>query len=201
MYIDSIMKGTDALLIPALIRFYTKNEQPDILDATYGKGRFWIKSHFEKLIGIDIDPALEQGKRYDGKLLIMDNTNTTFNPASFDIVIYDPPHFKRKLTVNDKRKSVLCYYNLQTAPSSHLPFLLEALRLLRPGGLLIAKIADELKSLPWNHITFLNQAVEAGFTPFDFVTKHRQPSIRNPAQQQWRARKCHCFYIVVKKRG
>ena len=177
MYIDSIMKGTDATITPALISFYTKLDQPAILDATYGKGRFWLKSNFINLIGIDIDKNLLHGRRLQHKLLTMDNTAMTFAPATFDIVVYDPPHFKRKLTVDDNKLSVLAYYNLQKCPSSHLPFLLEAKRVLKPGGLLLAKIADELMKLPWNHITFIDELIQAGLIPFDFVIKHRQPSI------------------------
>jgi len=180
-YIDSIMSGSDASIIPALVRFYLKKEQPLILDATYGKGRFWFKSDFRFLTG-------------------MDNRHTSFANESFEAIVYDPPHIYRKVEVDDLRQSVIAFYNLPTAQQGHRPFLEEAMRLLKPGGFVIAKISDEVagKGL-WNHVVLLNTAIDVGFLPFDFIIKHRHRSIRNPAQQRHRARKCHCFYVILKK--
>lgn len=190
--ISSIMQGTDAEIIPRLVRFYSGKEQPEILDATYGKGRFWTKSNFKHLVGIDIDPRLKVP-------MTADYNDLPFARASFDIVIFDPPHIVRACNVDALDQSIYAYYNLVTASNTYKPFLIEAFRVLREGGFVIAKIADEVRLRKWNHVRFFIEAHAVGFRAFDFIIKHRQLSIRNPVQTQHRARKCHCFYLVLIK--
>jgi len=182
----------DADFINELIEFY-KGGEP-VVDATYGAGRFWSKARPDSLITIDIDPDSEVDLHIDHRKM-----DQHLEAGSIGTIIYDPPHVKRNVKKSDVRQSVQAMYNLPTWDGDFEPFLRAAMVVLRPGGVVIAKVGDEVSRPPWNDVRFLNTAAEVGFVPFDRIVKFRHPSIRNPAQKQHRARKRHCFFIILTK--
>jgi hypothetical protein len=188
MYVDSVMVGQDSEIVPALCEFYGGDR---ILDCTYGAGRFWRKHRPEGLVTSD----LLSGADYRA-----DFTFLPFASGFFDIVVFDPPHIRRNLRMDDLRQSVYAFYNLSETPRTYVPALKELWRVIVPGGVIIAKIADEyMRPPPWNHVRLLEEGVEVGWKPFDLIVKMRQPSIRNTSQRQHRARRRHCFFLVMKK--
>ncbi len=190
MFVDSVIPGVDATIVPALVEFY-KGGEP-VVDTTYGKGRFWKKTRPEGLLAFDLLGG-------EG-VTAADHRHLPLEDASVGTLVYDPPHLRRKVAVGDSKASVNHIYNLASWDGNFRPFLEEAVRLLKTDGVLIAKLADELTSgLLWNHARFLVDARAVGLTPFDLVIKARHPSIRNPAQKQWRARRRHCFFVICKK--
>ena len=85
----------------------------------------------------------------------------------------------------------------------HAPFLAEARRVLKPDGLVFAKIKDYVHNhrYQWN-LELFNAAVrEAGMTPCDLIIK-RDPCGGNLKSGRWQrahhAKNTHCFWVVVR---
>src|ERR1700689_1435711 len=76
--------GDDAELLEQLLCFYPRKQPRRILDATVNGGRFWRGSN-RPVIGMDIE-----GRH--NPAIVADNTKMPFRGASFDVVVYDPPH-------------------------------------------------------------------------------------------------------------
>jgi len=80
----SVWYGEDAELLERLLCFYPRKNPRKILDATINGGRFWRDSK-RPVVGIDIDQRHRP-------TFVADNTRMPFADASFDVVVYDPPH-------------------------------------------------------------------------------------------------------------
>ncbi len=81
------------------------------------------------------------------------------------------------------------------------PFLKQAKRVLKPSGLLLAKITDMVNShrSKWAHCDFMRMAEEAGFTVCDLIVKIRNgPMLSNKWKEAHHARKRHCFWIICR---
>src|SRR5262249_49710309 len=131
----SVWYGTDAALIDRMLAFYPRQTPELILDATVNAGRFWRGSQ-RRVIGLDIDPRHRP-------TVVGDNTAMPFRDASFDVVVYDPPHVPNQ--GKDQRKDFNTRFGLVLKANaslgynfSHLypPFVAEAYRILKPEGLL-----------------------------------------------------------------
>ena len=92
--LPSIWEGEDSELIERMLGFYPRTRPRKILDATVNGGRFW-KGSKRPVIGIDIEP------KHHPKL-VADNTKMPFRSASFDVVVYDPPHIPNQGKDNQK---------------------------------------------------------------------------------------------------
>ena len=80
-------------------------------------------------------------------------------------------------------------------------FLMQAKRVLKPEGLLLAKISDMVNShrSKWAHCDFMRMAEEAGFTLCDLIVKIRTgPMLSNKWKKAHHARKRHCFWIICR---
>lgn len=189
-YLDSVMDGTDADLVPLMTSFYAPTAIT-VLDVTYGKGRFWKKSRPQGLITVDLLPGAD---------FQVDNRCMPFPDGMFDVIVYDPPQVNRSVEVGENRKSVMALYNLVSWDGTFVDTLRECYRVASPEATRIVKMADELsRPGPWHHVRLISEAEQVGWQPFDMLVKRRQLSIRNPAQQRHRARKRHCWFIVFKK--
>jgi hypothetical protein len=72
---------------------------------------------------------------------------------------------------------------------------------LKPGGLLLAKITDMVNNhrSNWAHSDFIRMAEEAGFTVCDLIIKIRNgPMLSDKWKEAHLARKRHCFWIVCR---
>jgi hypothetical protein len=151
---------------------------------------------------MDLDPRYEPD-------VISDNTNMPFGDASFDVVVYDPPHVPNQ--GRDQEKDFCDRFGLGEKSGaatnyslSHMypPFCQEAYRVLRPEGVLLAKIADYVHNhrMQWAHCDFVAAAQAAGFTACDLIVKVRKGPIVDP---KWKtahhARRQHAFWIVCRK--
>jgi len=78
----------------------------------------------------------------------------------------------------------------------------EAIRILKPGGLLLVKCKDEIESgqQRWNHIVVYDIAVRLDMTSQDLfmLTQKHDPWIQRPNQKH--ARKNHSYMWVFKRR-
>lgn len=200
--ISSVWEGGDGELIEAMLRFYASIEPEPILDATYNRGRFW-KGSARNVVSMDIEPKFEP-------MILGDNREMTgVADAEFGTLVYDPPHVgpqgrdkSTKRFDEDFGATVACGKEHDwTLSYLYPPFLEQARRVLKPEGLLLAKITDMVNChrSRWSHCDFMRMAEEAGFTVCDLIVKVRNGPMTS---SRWRtahhARKRHCFWIVCR---
>ncbi len=200
--ISSVWAGPDSELLEAMLRFYSVIDPEPILDATYNTGRMWGAST-RTVVSMDIDPSYNTD-------IVADNRDMPVPDESFAVVVYDPPHVgpqgrdkSRKRFDVDFGATVACGkehdWNLSYL---YPPFLDEAMRVLKPDGLLLAKITDMVNChrSKWPHCDFMQMADDAGFTVCDLIVKVREgPMISTKWKRAHHARKRHCFWIVCRK--
>jgi ParB family chromosome partitioning protein len=200
--LSSIWERGDAELIEVIFDFYAGIDPEPILDATYNAGRFW-KGSKRNVVSMDIDPQYNPD-------IIGDNREMTGIPdAHFNTVVYDPPHVGpqgRDKSIKrfdvDYGATMACGKD-QGWTLSYLypPFLQQAKRVLKPDGLMLAKITDMVHNHKsrWAHCDFMRMAEEAGFTVCDLIIKIRDNPMRS---SKWvsahHARKRHCFWIICR---
>ena len=199
--LPSVWHEGDAELLDRMLAFYPAESPRRILDATVNAGRFWRGSD-HKVVGLDIIHSHQPH-------VVGDNRLMPFADACFDAVVYDPPHVPnqgrdKSKDFNDRFGLTLKAGRDQGYNLSHLypPFLAEAHRVLRQGGVLFCKIADYVHNhrFQWAHIDLIAAAKEVGFTPCDCIVKVRKGPIASP---KWKnahhARRHHCYWIVLRK--
>src|SRR5579863_10767382 len=156
--ISSVWEGSDGELLEAMFGFYATIPPEPILDATYNAGRFW-KGSRRRVVSMDIDPQHKP-------MIVGDNREMIGVPsAKFGAVVFDPPHVgpqgrdkSRKRFDVDFGATVECGKE-QDWNLSYLypPFLKQAKRVLKPDGLLLAKITDMVNNhkSKWPHCDFM----------------------------------------------
>jgi hypothetical protein len=174
--ISSVWERSDGELLEAMLSFYPIIKPEPILDATYNAGRFW-KGSTRRVVSMDIDP------QYKPMILADNRVKAGVPDAKFGTVVYDPPHVGpqgRDKSVKrfdvDFGATVECgKEHGWTLSYLYPPFLAQAKRVLKPDGLLLAKIADMVNShrSKWAHCDFMRMAEEAGFTVCDLIVKIR----------------------------
>ena len=200
--ISSVWEGNDGDLLEAMLQFYPVIDPHPILDATYNAGRFWAGSH-RHVVSMDIDPKYEPA-------IVADNREMPgVEDDSFAVVVYDPPHVGpqgrdkscKRFDV-DFGATIACGKEHDWTLSYLYPrFLAQANRVLKPGGLLFAKITDMVNNhrSRWPHVDFMCMAEQAGFVVCDLVVKVRNGPMQS---SRWKtahhARKRHCFWIICR---
>ncbi|HET9713420.1 MAG TPA: hypothetical protein VFP64_16115 [Pyrinomonadaceae bacterium] len=200
--LSSVWEGSDGDLLEAMLNFYPTIPPEPILDATYNAGRFW-KGSKRRVISMDIDP------QYKPDILCDNRKMTGVRSGRFGAVVYDPPHVgpqgrdksKKRFDV-DFGATFECGKEQDWNLSYLYPeFLKQAKRVLKPEGLLLAKITDMVNNhkSKWPHCDFIRMAGEAGFTVCDLIVKVRTgPMMSNKWKAAHHARKRHCFWIVCR---
>ncbi len=199
--LSSIWEGTDAELIEKMLDFYPRQHPQYILDATVNAGRFWRNSA-RPVIGMDIDPAHFPN-------IVGDNMRMPFKKEHFDVVVYDPPHIPNQ--GKDQSKDFNTRFGLVLKSPiengynfSHLypPFVQEAYRILRPEGILMAKIADYIHGhrYQWAHVELIKTASSVGFCPCDCIIKIRRGPIVSPRwKKAHHSRRHHSYWLIFRK--
>ena len=200
--LSSVWEGSDGDLLEAMFDFYPSIPVEPILDATHNAGRFW-KGSARRVVSMDIDPKHEPHIVGDNRKMegVADNR--------FGVVIYDPPHVgpqgrdkSRKRFDEDFGATMPCGKDEGwTLSYLYPPFLAEAKRVLKPEGLLLAKITDMVNNhrSRWAHVDFMQMAEAAGFTVCDLIVKVRTgPMMSNKWKKAHHARKRHCFWIICR---
>ena len=200
--ISSVWTKSDGELLEEMMRFYPSISPEPILDSTYNRGRFW-KGSTRRIVSMDIDPKFNT-------MIVGDNREMTGIPDDvFGTVVYDPPHVgpqgrdkSRKRFDEDFGATVECGREHDWSLSYlYPPFLKQARRVLKPRGLLLAKITDMVNNhrSKWAHCDFMRMADEAGFTVCDLIVKVRTgPMVSNKWKTAHHARKRHCFWIICR---
>ena len=199
--ISSVWEGSDSELLESMLNFYPAISPEPILDATYNRGRIW-KGSTRSVVSMDIDPKYSP-------MIVGDNRQMCLPDAAFGVVVYDPPHVgpqgrdkSNKRFDEDFGATVACGKEHGWALNYlYPPFLKEAKRVLKPRGLLFAKITDMVNChrSQWAHNDFMRMAAEAGFTVCDLIIKVRTgPMISTKWKTAHHARKRHCFWIICR---
>lgn len=202
--LSSVWERSDGELLDAMLSFYPAIDPLPILDATYNTGRIWHGSQWaEGVVSMDIDPQ-------HSPQIVADNREMHgVHSCQFGVVVYDPPHVGpqgRDKSVKrfdaDFGATMACGKEHDwTLSYLYPPFLKQAQRVLRPEGLLLAKITDMVNShrSRWAHVDFIRMAEEAGFTVCDLIVKVRSgPMLSSKWKVAHHARKRHCFWIVCR---
>jgi hypothetical protein len=200
--ISSVWEGSDSGLIELMLNFYPTIPPTPILDATYNAGRMWKGSN-RRVTSMDIDPQYKPD-------IIGDNREMKGVKANrFGVVVYDPPHVGPQGRDKSKKRFDVDFGATIECGKEHdwnlsylyPPFLKQAKRVLKPDGLLLAKITDMVNNhkSKWPHVDFIRMAEEAGFTVCDLIVKVRVGPMKS---SKWKvahhARKRHCFWIVCR---
>ncbi len=200
--LSSVWQGSDDELIEAMLNFYPAILPEPILDATYNAGRFW-KGSKRNVVSMDIDPQHKP-------MIVCDNRNMIgVSDSTYGTIVFDPPHVgPQGRDKSSKRFDVDFGATFECGKEhdwnlSYLypPFLKEAKRVLKPNGLLLAKITDMVNNhrSKWAHVDFMRMADKAGFTVCDLIVKIRKgPMVSNKWKQAHHARKRHCFWIICR---
>ena len=186
-----------------MLDFYPVIPPDPILDATFNRGRIWGAST-RPVVSMDIDP------RYEPDIVADNRDMTGVADGSFAVVVYDPPHVgPQGRDKSDKRFDVDFGATVDCGKAqgwtlSYLypPFLAEAYRVLKPEGLVLAKITDMVNNhrARWAHCDFMAMAERAGFTVCDLIVKVREgPMVSTMWKNAHHARKRHCFWIICRK--
>jgi hypothetical protein len=129
--------------------------------------------------------------------------------GSVDVLVYDPPHLTLAGASEKSMQAFARNYGLGRSVAGdniglvHAPFLTEAKRVLRPDGLIFAKIKDYIHNhkYQWNVNLFNAAVVTAGMTPCDMIIK-KDPTAGNLKSGRWEqahhARNVHCYWIIVR---
>ncbi len=200
--ISSVWEGSDGDLLEAMFSFYATIPVEPILDSTYNAGRFW-KGSTRKVVSMDIDP------RYKPMIVGDNRKMKSVLSSRFGVVVYDPPHVGPQGRDKSKKRFDVDFGAMvecgkeQDWNLSYLypPFLKQAKRVLKPDGLLLAKITDMVNNhkSKWPHCDFMRMAEEAGFSVCDLIVKVRKgPMVSTKWKEAHHARKRHCFWIVCR---
>lgn len=199
--IPSVWDGEDSELLERMLDFYPRSEPKRILDATVNGGRFW-RGTKRDIIGMDISATHHPS-------VVGDNMTMPFRTGIFDVVVYDPPHIPNQ--GKDKQKDFNTRFGLgERASKEHgysfaylYPlFVKEAMRVLKPDGVLLCKIADYIHNhrYQWAHLELTQAAVAEGFCACDCIIKVRKAPIIDP---KWavahHSRRHHCYWLVFRK--
>jgi len=200
--LTSVWERCDGELIEAILQFYPTIEPHPILDSTYNAGRMW-KDSKRQVVSMDIDPQ-------HNPMILGDNREMKGVPSNeFGVVVFDPPHVgPQGRDKSVKRFDVDFGATMEcgkeqgwTLSYLYPPFLRQAKRVLKPEGLLLAKITDMVNSHKsrWAHCDFMRMAEEAGFTVCDLIVKIRKgPMMSTKWKNAHHARKRHCFWIICR---
>lgn len=192
-------------MIPKLLEVHCEVDDPLILDVTYNKGSMW-KGLKYRVLRMDIDPQFQLH-------FVGDFRSLPFKENSFDVLAYDPPHLPINAASKNSSKMWETRYGITDKKGmgrdkDHVgdlfePFLLDAKRVLRPGGLILAKIADICHNHRYHfqHVMFINAVQAVGMTACDLMIKC-DPAAGNLKSSKWENvkhfRKNHCYWIVVR---
>ena len=161
------------------------------------------KGSTRRVVSMDIDPQYKP-------MIVADNREMMgVQPTQFGTVVYDPPHVgpqgrdksKKRFDVDFGATAVCGKEKDWNLSYLYPPFLKQAKRVLKPNGLLLAKITDMVNNhrSKWPHCDFMRMAEEAGFTVCDLIIKIRTgPMVSTKWKEAHHARKRHCFWIVCR---
>ena len=200
--LESVWVGKDNALLDAMFDFYAPLSQRTI-DVCCNARRMWKGSRWaDKVTYYDRDHTMNPE-------VVAEWSNMPDADGTVDVLVYDPPHLPDAAA---SAKSLPRYANdyglgkgikADNVGGIHAPFLTEARRVLKPDGLIFAKIKDYVHNhrYQWN-LELFNAAVrDVGMTPCDLIIK-RDPCGGNLKSGRWQkahhAKNTHCYWVIVR---
>lgn len=192
------VQGTDQGALAALLSVHAA-PSPRVLDCTYSRGSMWRGFKADPALGHQVCADLADIEGLDVRA---DFTALPFIPLSFDVIVFDPPH------IADGGANGMMTRRYGTAGAGRAmrdwfgPFLTEACRVLQPGGVVLAKIADGIHggTYQWEHVAFLEAVRDVGMEAVDCVIRVRTNTVNDP---KWRRvlhmRRAHVYWIAARK--
>lgn len=201
---ESVMIARDPEVLQTMLDFYAAPGSR-VLDCTSNKRRIWKGVIWQPgPVFMDIDPTMSPD-------IVGDYTSIPVPDNSYDVLIFDPPHLPSVAVSESGSTQMAESYGLSMGgadghlESSFSPFLKEAKRVLRPDGLIFAKLKDFVHNhrYHWMLAAWV-AAVKSvnGITPCDLIVK-RDPCGGNLKSSKWinshHVRNCHCWWTVSRK--
>lgn len=200
----SVIEGRDPKVLETMLTFYAK-PGATVLDVTANRRRMWEGVKWDGLV---LYADLDESMRPD---IVADFRNVPVPDASFDVLVFDPPHLPAAAGSQASDPQMRADYGLagslrgDNVAGYFRPFLREASRLLRPGGVVLAKLKDYVHNhqYQWMLVEWVLAVRETpGLTPCDLIVK-RDPCGGNLKSGRWKrayhARNAHCWWAVARK--
>ena len=190
------IQGTNADLIATVARLYLRKGDR-VADITFGRGVFWQNLNLADYLFYKSDKITCHGSPHDFRKL-------PYADAHFDVVVFDPPYAH-----GIGMKVEPCYHNFITKGGHHNIMKLygqgmaEANRILKPGGMLWVKCADEIEASRQRrgHVEVLQFAQGLGLEDEDlFILMQETPPVTNGRRQQHARKNCSFLWIFRKAR-
>ena len=200
--IESVWIGKDNGLLDTMFDFYAPDAQR-VIDVCCNARRMWRGTRTgAKVTYYDRDQAMKPDR-------VVEWHSMPDADGSVDVLVYDPPHLPDAAASSRSLVRYGCDYGLGKGVQAdnigelHAPFLAEARRVLKPNGLISAKIQDYVHNhrYQWTLERFNAAVREAGLTPCDLIIK-RDPCGGNLKSGRWQkahhAKNTHCYWVVVR---
>jgi hypothetical protein len=191
------IQGTNADLIATVARLYLKKGDR-LADITFGRGVFWRNLNLSDYLFYKSDKITCPGSPHDFRQL-------PYKARFFDVVVFDPPyaHYAEGMRVEP------CYQNASTAGRlSHRDItegyergMTEATRILKPGGTLWVKCADEVEASHQRrgHVEVFQVAQRLGLEDEDlFIVMQETPPVTNGRRQRHARKNCSFLWVFRK---
>lgn len=202
--LESVMMARDPEVLSALLRARVRADGA-VLDATANTRRMWKGvAHAGPITFMDIDPSVNPD-------VVGDFTKMPFEDSVFDAIVFDPPHLPAAAASPRSLPQMAQDYGLQISVHADnvsgcfAPFLAEAARVLRPDGMIFAKIKDYVHNhrYQWSTVDFVTAVRSTeGLSACEHIIK-RDPCGGNLKSGRWQrshhTRVAHCSWIVVRK--
>jgi hypothetical protein len=198
----SAYQGTNDEVFPHVLALHVPKNSV-VADVTYGRGVFWK----------NVDP-----KAYDLRATDLttgvDCRRLPYGDSTIDCVVFDPPYMHTPGgTAHQNHQNYENYYSNNAISHSSKKYheavldlyfegSKEALRVLKPLGVLIVKCQDEVcaNRQRLTHVEIINELHRIGFTIADLfvVVRNNKPGVSRILKQV-HARKNHSYFLVFRK--
>ncbi len=180
-----------ALWLPSNRRLTTN--RPVVLDAAWGHGVFWkrVDQGIYNLVRSDL--ALKPGVR-----MLADFHLCPFPAETFDGIIFDPPY---KMSGTDQIERYGVSHGEYLRVHDYYDHgMVEAARVLKPGGVLIVKGQNQVVSgsIDWADERILNIGRDLGLKAVDKFLMIRRNVRPQPHERQLHSRSNYSFWWVFK---
>jgi len=194
--------GANSDVFPLVLELYVPKGST-VADVTYGRGVFWRNVPKGRY-------RLKASDMRDG----VDCRDLPYRARSLDCVVLDPPYMHTPRTAYRKQRGFEAYYRNRARKSSggkkyhdavldlYYAASREAQRVLKAGGILIAKCQDTVCSnrQRLTHVEIINELAGMNFQVEDLflVVRNNRPGVSRTVKQV-HARKNHSYFLVFRK--
>ena len=197
--ITSVIGGSNGHLMAEIAPLWIDG-RGDVLDTTYGRGRFWTEYRPEKLYTNDLNPESPADHHFDFRDLPW--------CSPFGVVVFDPPYVCKGGRETSGIEEMDDRYGLVGAPATpaemrklHADGLVECERVLTVGGTLLVKMGDYISSGHYqsglNHLTFVTTML--GLEQVDLFIHYTHPGPQPKGRRQVHGRRAHTYLVVYRK--